>query len=372
MLGLFVYLVSLAVIIFASLSVSILCSVKVLQPPGLFDVDLSTGSLARKRFIVCIGSACILRCLFSSLEFIVFAINVVKENKPTSSISYYSGFDHTSTSRLVFACRVLPTLLFLGYYGIIGDYFASLFYSIRESSYYAFRMLYFGLAASATLVILFFLLVMPDPQVLNLVCLVVVIFLSCWIVRHTFGINKFYTNNEDVLLESSNIDQGRLLARMQRVVVVALVALLSCAVVYCADMYYLLPRIHFYARSIVDLSVILLSEVGCAWILVSLLSNRLTDVEGKLQMFCGTHALRLLSAHTSGASTGSSGAGTLDMAPLSHSAPVVAGMTAAAGSRRSEPVDAAQRQEMQLLQQQKLLRRYGNYESIPLGDLAVP
>jgi hypothetical protein len=362
MIGLFAYLVSLAIIIFASLSVSVLCSVKVFQPPGLFDSDSSTGAQARKWLIVCIGVACVARCLFSSVEFIIFAINIVKENKPTSSISYYAGFDHTTISRLLFACRVLPTLLFLTYYALIGDYFGSLFYTIKESSYYATRAVYCVLASVTAVVIVVYLAIFPNPEILNAACLATVLFLSAWIIRHAYGINKFYVNNEDVLLESSNMDQGRLLARMQRVVAVALVALLSCAVVYCADLNYWLPRRHFYARSALDLSVVLFSEVCCAWVLVSLLSNRLTSVEGKLRQFFGAQAMRLMSsARGNGSAGSSSGArGSVSLVPM------------ATAHRTGDPATAAQREEMQLLQQQQLLRRYGNYESIPLGEASEP
>lgn len=103
-----------------------------------------------------------------------------------------------------------------------------------------------------------------------------------------------------------------------------------------------------------DLTTILFSEAACAWVLVSLLSNNLVAVEGKLQEFCGSQAMRLLSAHTSGTSTSTTGS-------------VVAMSTRGAPAVLSAQESAA-RQEKLLLQQQQLMRRYGNYQSIPLDE----
>lgn len=364
MMGLLLYLVSLSCIIFASLSVCILCSVKLFQPAGLVNANHSAGAHARMRLIIFIGVSCACRCIFSSLEFIMFAINVVKENRPTASISYYRGFDHSYTSRLLFVCRVAPTLIFLAYYALIGDYFASLFYTIRESHYNTVRICYYAASGCAGAGVLLYLVIIPDPQVLNAVCLGTVLLLAMWILRHGHGINNFYVRNEDVLLETSAIDQGRLLSRMHRVVAVAFVALLSYAVVYCADLNYLLPWRHFYARSALDLSVIFFSEVCCAWVLVSLLSNRLTGVEGKLRQFLNTHAMRLFAARTSGGTVHAPrGGGSVSMVSLGAAQSMNGG---------GPNMTAAQREELQLLQQQQLLQRYGNYESIPLGELTEP
>lgn len=107
-----------------------------------------------------------------------------------------------------------------------------------------------------------------------------------------------------------------------------------------------------------DLTTVLFSEVGCAWVLVNLLSNNLLGVEGKLQEFCGAQAARFLSGRTSAASsTASSGSVMMSVRTPRNAMSVE---------------DAAQRQEKLLLQQQQLMQRYGNYESIPLGESGLP
>lgn len=181
------------------------------------------------------------RCILSSVEFVLFAINVVKEDKQTASISYYGGFS-SATPRVLFACRVLPTLFFFAYYALLGDYFAGLYYTIRETNYSTLRRVYWTIGVALYVVLLCYFLALPDPTLLNIVCLAITVLLSVWITRHAFGINQFYVHNEDVLMDSSAIDQTRLLARMQRVVGVALCALASCAVEYSADLAHLLPR----------------------------------------------------------------------------------------------------------------------------------
>ena len=117
----------------------------------------------------------------------------------------------------------------------------------------------------------------------------------------------------------------------------------------------------FYGQSAADLVVVLFSEVFCAWILVNLLSNNLVSLEGQLQQFCGEHIIRAFSRSAGSGSAGN----TFAMTAANGS-----GFAADRSSLRTTPPlrSAALLQAQQKLQQQELLRRYGNYQSITVAD----
>jgi hypothetical protein len=116
----------------------------------------------------------------------------------------------------------------------------------------------------------------------------------------------------------------------------------------------------FYAHSAGTLSAVLFSEVLCAWVVVSLLSNRLVPFEGKLRKFCGQRVLPLLWG-------GGTAAGGQDPGAATVAGPGAASLLPSPARRTS-----AELKEQQLLQQQQLLKRYSNYQSIPLGEDALP
>ena len=183
------------------------------------------------------------RCIFSCVEFILFATNVVKEDKPIDSISYYIELGGL-LPRVLLVSRVFPTILFFGYNFLIGDYFATLFFTIRELEYGVYRIFFSVANIIVACVIFAFLLFAPNPAILNELCLIEVAMLGGWILRYAYGVNQFYIRNEDVVLEasSSHVNQNKLLARMCRVVTVALVALFVYALMYCADLVHILPN----------------------------------------------------------------------------------------------------------------------------------
>lgn len=114
----------------------------------------------------------------------------------------------------------------------------------------------------------------------------------------------------------------------------------------------------FYAHSAGTLSAVLFSEVLCAWVMVSLLSNRLVPFEGKLRKFCGQRVLPLLWGG------GASAAGGQDPGGAATAAGPGAASLLPSPARRT----SAELKEQQQLQQQQLLKRYSNYQSIPLGE----
>jgi hypothetical protein len=118
----------------------------------------------------------------------------------------------------------------------------------------------------------------------------------------------------------------------------------------------------FYAHSAGTLSAVLFSEVLCAWVLASLLSNRLVPLEGKLRKFCGQRVLPLLWGGGAGAGGGQDPGAALASGPGSGSSLLPS------PTRRT----SAELREQQQLQQQQLLKRYSNYQSIPLGEDALP
>lgn len=244
MLALLAYLITVALIIFASLSVAILCSVKLYQSPAMHKgATLSSGLSRRKQIILAICCTNVARCFFSCVEFILFATNVVKEGKHVDSISCYTGLDDM-LSRVMLVSRVFPTLLFFGYNFLIGDYFATVLFAIRELEYGTFRVCFTAVNVVMVGGVLICLLVFSQPFILNELCLVEDIILALWITRHAYGVNQFYVRNEDVVLDVSlpQVNQSKLLARMCRVVVVALLALFVYALMCCADLGHLLPN----------------------------------------------------------------------------------------------------------------------------------
>lgn len=244
MISLLVYLVVLSLTIFSSLSVCILCAAKIVQLSRnyhIFDPELSPGQRIRKLFLVAIGSSNGTRCISASLEFILFAINVVKEDKPASSISYYHGF-HSTAGRIVFVSRVLPTLLFFAYYSLARDYLGNLYHLLCEVDYRVARAGFILVDLATALAVVYFLIIDPCPGKLNASCLVAVLLFAVWIARYAYGLHYFYVSNEDVLSETVPTNQGKLMARLARVVVVALIALLSYAIVYGIELMGLFPN----------------------------------------------------------------------------------------------------------------------------------
>jgi hypothetical protein len=136
---------------------------------------------------------------------------------------------------LLFSGRFIPTFLFLTYYALIGDYFARLLFSIRENDYGNARRGFIAVSGAAGAAMLYFVTVDSDPFLLNTLYLAVLLFYIAWIVWHVRGINQFYVSNEDVLMESSSINQGKLLARLLRVAAVSTAALLVPALACCVD-----------------------------------------------------------------------------------------------------------------------------------------
>jgi len=379
MLALLSYLITVALIIFSSLSVVILCAVKLYQSrhgSTNHKITSSDGLIRRNQIIMAICITNGTRCIFSCVEFILFATNVVKEDKPIDSISYYIDLGGL-LPRVLLVSRVFPTILFFGYNCLIGDYFATLFFTIRDLEYGVYRIFFSAANIIVVCVIFAFLLFAPNPSILNELCLIEVAMLGGWIIRYTYGVNQFYIRNEDVVLEasSSHVNQNKLLARMCRVVTVALVALFVYALMYCADLVHILPNRDFYARSAIDLSTVLLSEVGCSWLLVSLFSNGLVSMEGRLRDVCGSVIGRIARGRQEDsvgcAAGGESESVSESMMPRKSKAQHQRqlrkpGTGTGMGGIHKTNADA-DLHEAQRLQQDKLLLRYGNYQSIPLS-----
>lgn len=92
-----------------------------------------------------------------------------------------------------------------------------------------------AVSGAAGVAMLYFVTVDSDPFLLNAVYLAVLLFYIAWIVWHVRGINQFYVSNEDVLMESSSTNQGKLLARLLRVAALSTAALLVPALACCVD-----------------------------------------------------------------------------------------------------------------------------------------
>ena len=241
------YLILLVLIIFSSLSVCILCVVKLVQVSNgfsLLDPDVSPGLRIRKWFLYVIAAATGLRCLSSVIEFIIFTIKVVKEDEPTESISYYENNKfHYALPDVVFICRVLPTILFLAYYALLGLYISNLSHSIRGQDFTLVRNGWVAGNAMVVFAVFQYLFIFPNPSVLNVVCLIVVLFYSLWMAWSAYWVLDLYRSSSN----NSNSGGGgsasggavgakRVLARMVYLVAVAAAALLLYAVVYVIDL----------------------------------------------------------------------------------------------------------------------------------------
>lgn len=384
MISLLSYLVILVLIVFSSLSVSILCVVKVVQVFhgfSLLDPDVSVGLKLRKWFISGIAVANGLRCLSSTIEFATFAIMVVKEDRPPSSISYYNGFNNRIPFVLL-VCRVLPTLFFLAYYAYLALYLAGLTYSLRGEDISTVNMLWTAANAVLSLVLLQFLLFQTNLFVLNIVCFIVVCMYASLIGWYSNALNQFYVHNQEVMSRSPT-NPRKVFARLQYLSSIALSALLLYAVVYAIDIsrvfhdrysnsvvlcanasYAPNSAVHpslvrfrsYYWQSSVDLIAVLYSEVVCAWLMVSLMSNTLVPVEARLSGAgpgAGTGAgTGTGSAASASASVGLQGASSIAMTSIGSSA---------AATPRS-------------LAQQQHLQRFGNYQyqSITADEGSLP
>ena len=131
----------------------------------------------------------------------------------------------------------------------------------------------------------------------------------------------------------------------------------------------------FYARSAIDLSTVLLSEVGCSWLLVSLFSNGLVSMEGRLRDVCRNVIGRIVRGRQEDsvdcAAGGESESVSESMMPRNSKAQHrqqlrKPGNGTGMGMGGIHKTNADLR-EAQRLQQDKLLLRYGNYQSIPLS-----
>lgn len=236
MVSLLIYLIVLVSIIFSSLSVFILCVVKVVQVSNgfsLLDPDVSMGLKLRKWFISGIAIANGLRCLSSAIEFTTFSIMVVKEDQPPSSISYYDGYEQHIPYALLL-CRVLPTLFFLAYYAYLALYLAGLAYTLRGDEISTVNMLWTAANAVLCLVLLQFLFFQTNLFALNIVCFIVVCMYASLIGWYANVLNQFFVHNQEVMGRSP-ANPRKVFARLQYLSSTALSALLLYAVVYAID-----------------------------------------------------------------------------------------------------------------------------------------
>lgn len=236
MLSLVLYLLVLVCIIFCSLTVFILCVSKVVQVSNgfsLLDPEVSTGLRVRKWLLVGLAVANGMRCIASTVEFIIFSIKIVKDDQPTSSISYYDGFQQPIPFT-IFICRVFPTVLFLACYGTMALYVSELYYSVRELKFSSIRTFWVAINLLFLVAFVQYLVISSNPRILNIIGLVAVIIYSLWISWFAFSLHAYFFHASETSLAVSvsgpSVGQRKVFARLEVMVCVGLTALLSYAV----------------------------------------------------------------------------------------------------------------------------------------------
>ena len=236
MLSLLLYLTVLVSILFSSLTVFILCVVKVVQVSNgfsLLDPEVSTGLQVRKWLLVGIATANGLRCISSAVEFIIFSIKVVKDDEPTSSVSYYDTFSE-AIPFTIFVCRILPTLLFLSCYSCMAMYISELYYAVRELKFSNIRTSWVAINLLLLVALSQYLVTSSNPRFWSIIGLVTVTIYSTWIFWFSYCLNQFYSHNEESLTSSSaGRGQRKVFSRLQYLVCIGMSALL-CFAINCA------------------------------------------------------------------------------------------------------------------------------------------
>lgn len=236
MLSLLLYLVALVSTIFCSLVVFILCVSKVVQVSNgfsLLDPEVSTGLRIRKWLLMGIASANGMRCLSATVEFIIFSIKVVKDDQPTSSISYYDGFQKP-VPFTIFISRVFPTILFLACYGFMALYVSELYYTVRELKFSTIRTSWMAINLLLLVALMQYLVISSNPRVLNIIGLVAVSVYSLWIAWFAYSLNRFFFHNEESLSGPST-GQRKVFSRLLVMVAIGLSALVCYAINYVLD-----------------------------------------------------------------------------------------------------------------------------------------
>jgi hypothetical protein len=188
------YLIQLVVIIFSALTVCILCTVKLVQVSNgfsLLDPDISPGLRIRKWFLFSVAVASSSRCIACILEFVIFAITVLRESKEIGYISYYDNFDRL-VPYVIFLCRVIPTLLYLTYNALLGLYLSNLSRSVRGLSFTTTRTGWITTNSMILLAVIQYLFFFPSPFLLNILCLFAVILYTTWILWSSWSIYGEY------------------------------------------------------------------------------------------------------------------------------------------------------------------------------------
>lgn len=117
----------------------------------------------------------------------------------------------------------------------------------------------------------------------------------------------------------------------------------------------------YYWQSSVDLIAVLYSEVVCAWLMVSLMSNTLVPVEARLSG-AGTGPSTSTTATTIASAAHGGVSSAIAMTAIGSAVSVTAG-GASTGRPAVTPRSIAQQQQLQ---------RFGNYGAIATDDAGLP
>ncbi|KAJ1409269.1 hypothetical protein B484DRAFT_456113 [Ochromonadaceae sp. CCMP2298] len=295
------YLIVIVLTIFTSFSVCIYCIVKIVQVSNgfsLLDPEASSGLRIRKWFLFSIATANCCRCLGSLTEFLAFSITVVRDDRTTSSISFYEKDSlQAPLPYVIFLCRMLPTTLCFFYYALLALYVSHLYHSMWGMEFYRVRTGWVLCNAVVALATLQYLFAFPNPFAVQVLFLTTALVYACWLAGHAVAISSFYGGTGSsanssggggvgvysvggTSLVPSGMGLKRVVARLLALLGVCLGSLGAMALALCLDLSGALLLRSFYCRSSVDMAAVLLGEVGGAWLLVALISNHLAGVEG--------------------------------------------------------------------------------------------
>ena len=196
------YLIINVLVIFASLFVCIYCIIKVVQVSNgfsLLDPEASNGLRIRKWFLLGVALATGFRCSLSLCEFVTFSIKVVKGDADIYSISYYGGLSRTlDAPYLIFVCRTLPTLLYLGYLGLVALYVAYLHHTWFGLDFSIARIVWISCNAVLCVTVLQYIFVYPMPSAINIIYLCMESALLLTVLRYSVSIWNFLSDNNPI------------------------------------------------------------------------------------------------------------------------------------------------------------------------------
>lgn len=245
----FFYLAVLFAVTFGCAFLCVYCTASIVQVSNgfsLLDPEISNGLKVRKWFLSLVVFASSMRCVSCIIEFGIFTAIVVREDLPVSTISYYTDNSETSSNkhmesssipfhreifndsiipRTVMALRTLPLLCFLSYYALVCFYITNMYLSAVGHDTFTLRLVWGALNAVVYIYAAYYIIVQPNIQSLDIICLSVVSVYMMLLVTVSSMIRHFYTRNSS-FPQSNGL--RRVFLRLSVMTIISLAALFVC------------------------------------------------------------------------------------------------------------------------------------------------